>query len=49
MLELMPGALGPNGKPQSGLATMHDGFALSFTANEVEEKVRRFLRDNQPG
>ena len=43
MLELMPGALGPNGKPQSGLATMHDGFALSFTANEVEEKVRRFL------
>ena len=43
MLELMPDALGPNGKPQSGLATMHDGFALSFTANEVEEKVRRFL------
>ena len=43
MLELMPYALGPNGKPQSGLATMHDGFALSFTANEVEEKVQRFL------
>ena len=43
MLELMPDTLGPNGKPQSGLATMHDGFALSFTASEVEEKVRRFL------
>ena len=43
MLELMPDALGPNGKPQSGLATMHDGFAISFSANEVEEKVRRFL------
>ncbi|GAB2947516.1 type ISP restriction/modification enzyme [Aquaspirillum soli] len=44
MLELMPGALGPNGKPQSGLLTMHDGFALSFTANEVEEKIRQFLK-----
>ena len=44
MPELMPGALGPNGKPQSGLATMHDGFALSFTATEVEEKVRKFLK-----
>jgi len=43
ILELMPGALGPNGKPQSGLATMHDGFALSFTASEVENKVRQFL------
>lgn len=44
MLELMPGVLGPNGKPQSGLLTMHDGFALSFTASEVEEKMRHFLR-----
>ena len=44
MLDLMPGALGPNGKPQSGLATMHDGFALSFTAAEVGDKVRQFLR-----
>jgi len=46
MLELMPGALGPNGKPQSGLATMHDGFALSFTATEVDDKVRQFLATN---
>ena len=44
MQELMPGALGPNGKPQSGLATMHDSFALSFSEDEVEDKVKRFLR-----
>jgi predicted helicase len=44
MQELMPGALGPNGKPQSGLATMHDGFALSFSEEEVEEKVKLFSR-----
>ena len=40
----MPGALGPNGKPQSGLATMHDGFALSFSDTEVEAKVRQFVK-----
>ncbi len=44
MIELMPGALGPNGKPQSGLATMHDAFALSFTTTEVEDKIRQFLK-----
>lgn len=44
LLELMPGVLGPNGKPQSGLATMQDGFALSFSVKELEEKVERFLR-----
>ena len=44
MRELMPGALGPNGKPQSGLATMHDGFAISFSTAEVEEKIREFLK-----
>jgi len=46
MLELMPGALGPNGKPQSGLATMHDNFALSFSIDELEEKIRAFVRTN---
>lgn len=47
MQELMPGALGPNGKPQSGLATMHDGFALSFSEEEIEEKVKLFLRTSK--
>jgi hypothetical protein len=44
LLELMPGVLGPNGKPQSGLATMHDNFALSFSVEELEEKIRTFVR-----
>jgi len=44
MHELMNGALGPNGKPQSGLATMHDGFALSFSIDELEQKIRAFSR-----
>ena len=44
MIKFMPGALGPNGKPQSGLATMHDGFALSFTEAEVEGKIEQFLQ-----
>jgi hypothetical protein len=43
MHQLMPGALGPNGKPPSGLATMHDNFAASFTVDELKGKSRQFL------
>ena len=41
--ELMPGALGPNRKPPSGLATMHDSFAISFSPEEVEGKVQALV------
>jgi hypothetical protein len=44
--QLMPGLLGPNGKPQSGLATMHDNFAMGFTVGELKEKIRAFVSTN---
>jgi predicted helicase len=43
IVEMMPNIVGPNGAPQSGLATMHDAFAIGFTPAEVEHNVERFL------
>lgn len=43
MHEFMPGALGPNGKPPSGLATMHDNFAIGFSPENLKDNVRALL------
>lgn len=33
----------PNGRPAPGIVTTHDEFAISWTADEAEEKVERLL------
>lgn len=42
----MPDVLGPNGLPQSGLATMHDAFAVAFSVKELKRNIRDFLSTN---
>ena len=44
MIKFMPGALGPNGKPQVGSQQCMTVSALSFTEAEVEGKIEQFLQ-----
>jgi len=39
----LPDAMDPNGDPAPGIVTTHDEFAISWTAREAAEKVRRLL------
>lgn len=39
----LPDIFGENGDPAPGIVTTQDEFAISFSADEAREKVRRFL------
>jgi hypothetical protein len=43
VVDIMPEIVGPNGAPQSGLATMHDAFAVGFTRSDVERNIDRLV------
>ncbi|MCJ7510266.1 MAG: N-6 DNA methylase [Dehalococcoidia bacterium] len=40
----LPGIMSENGDPAPGIVTTHDEFAISFSADEARQKVRRFLQ-----